>query len=956
MHGGHAESTDFSVTPVSLTNEQTYVSDSCEQLQQSDERDVSSDVSDSNVMNSEDVDTEDKEEQGDHSDDDDDPLFRDIASQLYNVDQEMFRGQNVQHNDTDALSNTMDSILVENEDISMKVEKGNEVTSPLYDRGCEMLRSAGGHQQIGDGERMCDSNSSDQTHRNSTSRSTLTSDKSHKCNICNMTFNKAANLNKHVYVVHSGIKRFRCHICNESFEHLSDLLMHKRIHHSISKRHTCDVCQMTFSSARSLTSHKHVHSNSIKQFGCNTCNKKFKHLSNLTMHKYTHRSSKHYVCDVCNMAFHYPSVLSRHKASHSKPFRCDICNEAFVSRNYLLSHKRIHDKRHASDVSNRTVDTRTLEMDSNMHHGAKIFTCDFCNKSFRLKSYLILHRRIHTGEKPYVCGVCDKAFSRPHRLYSHKGTHADVKRFSCYICHKAYKHSENLSRHRSVHRGKKTFVYGVQKQRFSNAKQLARHKQTHTCEQKLESDETVVLSNVSHSNMMNSEDIDPEVEEEQGDHSDDDDDPLFRDIASQLYNADQEMFRGQNVRHNDTDALSNTMDNILVENEDISIKIEKGNEVTSPLYDQGCEMLRSAGGHQQVGDGERMCDSNSSDQTHRNSTSRSTLTSDKSHKCNICNMTFNKSANLNQHVYVVHSGIKRFRCHICNESFEHLSDLLMHKRIHHSISKHYACDVCQMTFSSAIGLESHKIVHSNTVKPFRLDVCNEAFVSQDCFLSNKRNHDKRHAFDVSNITVDTSTSEMDSNMHHGIEMFTCDFCNKSFMFESYLTSHRLIHTGETPYICGVCHKVFSRSSSLDSHNATHHDVKRFYCEICHKAYKHSGWLSLHKRVHTGVYAKEPVQQKHAHTGVDLFGNGKCNKELPRLGDLSKHKEHIDGDVKSFSCDKCSQAFRFRRNLRRHWNHQHRSTDASDKPYVCEHCNMSFIDVGIFNIHKNVHNV
>ncbi|XP_063097340.1 B-cell lymphoma/leukemia 11B isoform X4 [Cavia porcellus] len=50
-------------------------------------------------------------------------------------------------------------------------------------------------------------------------------------------------------------------------------------------------------------------------------------------------------------------------------------------------------------------------------------SCEFCGKTFKFQSNLIVHRRSHTGEKPYKCQLCDHACSQASKLKRHMKTH-----------------------------------------------------------------------------------------------------------------------------------------------------------------------------------------------------------------------------------------------------------------------------------------------------------------------------------------------------------------------------------------------------------------------------------------------------------------------------------------------------------------------------------------------------
>ena len=81
--------------------------------------------------------------------------------------------------------------------------------------------------------------------------------------------------------------------------------------------HKCDKCQMTFQKQEDLNTHQRTHLDQ-KTFVCDVCEKAFSSEKNMRAHAAKHQGELPHKCEVCMMTFQSRSQLIRHATSHVK--------------------------------------------------------------------------------------------------------------------------------------------------------------------------------------------------------------------------------------------------------------------------------------------------------------------------------------------------------------------------------------------------------------------------------------------------------------------------------------------------------------------------------------------------------------------------------------------------------------------------------------------------------------
>ena len=223
---------------------------------------------------------------------------------------------------------------------------------------------------------------------------------------------------------------------------------------------------------------------------------------------------------------------------------------------------------------------------------------------------------------------------------------------------------------------------------------------------------------------------------------------------------------------------------------------------------------------------------------------------------------------------------KIFLCQFCDKKFA--SNQLRNKHQNLIHTKRYPCEVCQKVFSEKTRLMIHARIHSGE----------RPYVCEDCGFSCSQKDNLR----------------LHKEFRHPVsgqqeKKFTCDICSASFLTNSNLRRHVLIHSDVKQCVCETCGKSFKDAGSLKQHNFSHGN-QDYCCTICSQTFTSPLYLNRH------------LSRLHPTDGVQPLACQQCGKGFPLKHQLEEHIQAVH-ENKKYRCPHCNLLVGRRSSVARH---------------------------------------
>ncbi|XP_067665457.1 uncharacterized protein [Haliotis asinina] len=248
---------------------------------------------------------------------------------------------------------------------------------------------------------------------------------------------------------------FKCTLCLKTFLDKEKCALHVR-HHLTAFKYICDICSQACKSRSVLAIHMSRHNNSCI-YECKVCFKKYPNMGSMRFHEKSHSEEEkinilNYVkCETCGDLCFNRKMLEKHVLQHKDKHSCDFCKRSFSTHSGLVNHQSLEQHYKCKHCGKTYKDQKYLKKHIQcVHIQPDTHMCDKCGKTLSSLAGLRAHMVLHTGTSKFQCSICKLKFQHAGKLEHHMKAH-EAGGGLCDLCNKFFRNKIGLNVHRMMH-------------------------------------------------------------------------------------------------------------------------------------------------------------------------------------------------------------------------------------------------------------------------------------------------------------------------------------------------------------------------------------------------------------------------------------------------------------------------------------------------------------------------